>query len=70
MTPSQKRVADLRKKLNLITPNSPEYLEVSAALRDAERREKQNKARRERHEALTSLGLKRVRGALGGVYYE
>lgn len=25
---------------------------------------------RERHELLTSLGLKRVRGALGGVYYE
>lgn len=29
-----------------------------------------NRARRERHKALTDLGLKRVRGALGGVYYE
>ena len=29
-----------------------------------------NKARRERHEAITSLGLKRVKGALGGTYYE
>ena|SRR5258708_6745803 len=29
-----------------------------------------NKARRERHAACTDLGLKRVKGALGGVYYE
>jgi len=26
--------------------------------------------RRARHDALTSLGLVRVRGAMGGVYYE
>jgi len=26
--------------------------------------------RRAKHEAYTSLGLKRVRGALGGIYYE
>lgn len=31
---------------------------------------KRNQARRERHAALTGLGLKRVKGALGGVYYE
>ena len=29
-----------------------------------------NLRRREKHRALTDLGLKRVRGALGGVYYE
>ncbi len=29
-----------------------------------------NRARRERHATLVSLGLVRVRGALGGVYYE
>jgi len=29
-----------------------------------------NKARRERHAVLTDMGLKRVRGAQGGVYYE
>ncbi len=29
-----------------------------------------NKARRERHEMLTSLGLTRVKGSLGGTYYE
>ena len=34
------------------------------------RRDAQNEDRRARHEAMTSLGLKRVRGALGGVYYE
>lgn len=29
-----------------------------------------NQARRDRHAALVSLGLKRVKGALGGIYYE
>jgi len=29
-----------------------------------------NRNKRERHAALTGLGLKRVKGALGGVYYE
>lgn len=32
--------------------------------------DERNKARRERHATLTSLGLVRVRGALGGIYYE
>lgn len=31
---------------------------------------KSNRYARERHEALSSLGLKRVVGNLGGVYYE
>ena len=31
---------------------------------------RRNAARREKHDALTSLGLKRVKGALGGTYYE
>lgn len=34
------------------------------------KRARANAARRARHEALTSLGLTRVKGALGGVYYE
>lgn len=29
-----------------------------------------NRARRERHAAITGMGLKRVVGAQGGVYYE
>jgi hypothetical protein len=36
----------------------------------AEVRESKNKARRDRHQAMLDLGLVRVRGALGGVYYE
>lgn len=31
---------------------------------------KKNRDRRAKHSALTSLGLKRVKGSLGGVYYE
>mgnify|MGYP001563053834 CR=1 FL=1 len=30
----------------------------------------QNRNRRERHQAMLDLGLNRVRGSLGGVYYE
>ena len=31
---------------------------------------RRNRDRRERHRALTDMGLNRVKGALGGVYYE
>lgn len=31
---------------------------------------RKNRARRERDQAMRDLGLKRVRGALGGVYWE
>lgn len=34
------------------------------------RRGRANRNRRERHAAMTSLGLVRVKGALGGTYYE
>ena len=34
------------------------------------RRLRTNKARRERHQAMLDAGLVRVRGTLGGVYYE
>lgn len=40
-----------------------EYLKLMARI-------KKNIARRDRHAAFTSCGLKRVKGALGGVYYE
>lgn len=33
-------------------------------------RQRRNRNARERHSALTGLGLVKVRGALGGVYYE
>jgi hypothetical protein len=32
--------------------------------------ERRNENRRARHQAMLDLGLKRVKGALGGVYYE
>ena len=34
------------------------------------KKEQRNKNRRERDQALRDLGLKKVRGALGGVYWE
>jgi hypothetical protein len=40
------------------------------ARREFQRQLDRNKARRDRHAALTGLGLKRVKGSLGGVYYE
>lgn len=43
---------------------------ASVYARRAERREARNKARRERNQAMRDLGLKRVRGALGGTYWE
>lgn len=42
----------------------------SAEERERERKDRKNKARRERDQAMRDLGLKRVRGALGGVYWE
>jgi len=40
------------------------------AAANGKRRERAKAMRRARHEVLTSLGLTRVRGACGGVYYE
>ena len=48
--------------------NGP-YLTKEAALSD-KRRLQRNSTRRARHQAMTSLGLSRVRGALGGTHYE
>lgn len=51
-------------------PYHGEYNKAFTVLQAAVKAEKRNRARRERHEILTSMGLKRVKGALGGVYYE
>ena len=40
------------------------------AIRAEKARRRTNKNRRDRHAVLTSLGLVRVRGSLGGTYYE
>lgn len=37
---------------------------------DKRKAEKRNASRRARHQAMLDLGLVRVRGALGGIYYE
>lgn len=39
-------------------------------LKKEQKRIERNRVRRERHAILTDMGMKRVRGALGGVYYE
>lgn len=54
---------------NLPQGQFPTYEEALNAYHEIKRKE-HNQARRERHAALTGLGLKRVKGALGGVYYE
>jgi hypothetical protein len=43
---------------------------VIHAGRQIRKQVERNAARRAKHEAMTSLGLKRVKGALGGTYYE
>jgi len=37
---------------------------------DREAKDRKNAARRAKHQAYTDCGMKRVKGALGGVYYE
>lgn len=44
--------------------------QFSPASKAAKARKRKNAARRARHQAMKDLGLVRVRGALGGVYYE
>lgn len=38
--------------------------------RDRAKKDRKNKSRKERDQAMRDLGLVRVRGALGGVYWE
>ena len=43
---------------------------ITKAGREIKAQVRRNANRRAKHAALTSLGLKRVKGALGGTYYE
>ena len=52
------------------TPEENERLEAGKEEIKARSNSARNANRRAKHEALTSLGLVRVKGALGGVYYE
>lgn len=51
-------------------PAAVVYNTAMGAYFDLVKRIKKNKARRDRHATLTDLGLKCVKGSLGGVYYE
>jgi hypothetical protein len=51
-------------------PHNAAYNAAFHILQEAIKAEKKNSARRARHSAYTDLGLKRVKGALGGTYYE
>jgi hypothetical protein len=44
--------------------------ELMGKFRHLRNKIRHNIARRERHAAMTDMGLLRVKGALGGVYYE
>lgn len=64
---------DPAAKFVVFSDNNPfreEHRRAMDVLFDAREKERKNAARRGIHEAYTSLGLKRVKGALGGVYYE
>jgi ribonuclease P protein component len=57
------------------TSLTPEGLKVAtkchkAIVRERAKRLLKNYHKREHHQAMTDLGLVRVRGSLGGVYYE
>lgn len=53
------------------TPGMRESIEyANAKFRDQVKRDKRNQARRERDQAMRDIGMVKVRGALGGVYWE
>jgi len=56
--------------VNFAEPAAPVSAELAADVRKAATLARRRRSRKARHEALTGLGLVRVRGALGGVYYE
>ena len=51
-------------------PIKAEYNLAVVKMFAARKRERANAARRAKHAAYTSCGMTRVKGALGGVYYE
>lgn len=51
-------------------PYAVPYNEAMTTFQKIRKQIKKNEARRLRHAILTEMGLKRVKGALGGTYYE
>ena len=57
--------------MNETLPKLPEPLNQSILqITEQQKREKRNRQRRAREQALRDLGLVKVRGALGGTYWE
>ena len=63
---AQQTEDEIKRRERLIA----KYGEQGLANLEQARKDRKNAARRAKHAAYTSLGLKRVKGALGGVYYE
>lgn len=64
---------DPTSKFVVFSPDNLHRVAHNAAMKELfalRKRIEKNARRRERHQILTDTGLKRVRGALGGVYYE
>lgn len=57
---------ELKRRENLLA----KYGEQGLANLERARKDRKNAARRAKHQAYLDCGLKRVRGALGGIYYE
>jgi len=57
-------------KIAIAGGNEELAMQYAISLVRAARREKKNRAARAVRQAYSDCGMKRVRGALGGVYYE
>lgn len=65
-SPSQVRL--LREALEALEEGRPDA--ACEAIREVARLRRQNAMAKTKHQAMKDLGLKRVRGSLGGTYYE
>jgi hypothetical protein len=64
---------DLTSKFVVFANNNPyafAYNEAVTAFQQIRKQIKRNETRRERHATMVSMGLQRVKGSLGGTYYE
>lgn len=57
-------------KIHAGEPSIEQEPEVTEEEKTIARNVKRNKARRERNKAMQDMGLTRVKGALGGIYWE
>ncbi len=64
------RLMDLKASAECDPFSGMELAAVKVEIKETEKKIKRNDAARAKRRAYESLGLKRVTGALGGVYYE